>query len=261
MERRKSEQLFERPGARSRSRLDRAEQSRSARFDQRLDAILAATNLLFAREGYHQTSMRDIAAAANVSLANLYHYIDSKERLLFLLQFRAFSGLLTLVQAQLLGVSDPSEQLRVLVHTHVQYAIENLATLKVCSHELDSLTGEAYEEVRRVRRKYFALAQSIIARVLAERDGNHQPDVRIATMSLFGAMNWIYRWYDPLRERSHTRLAAQIFTQFHAGLTLPRLEQNNAGSGKENANGATRKSGTRTRTGRAAPPQSSRHKP
>lgn len=203
----------------------------------RLDRIVAAATEAFARDGYHKATMRQIAregpGGPGVGLAGMYHYVDSKERLLFLIQFRAFSGLLTEVTAKISGVSDPVEQLRLLILTHVQYVAGDMATLKVCSHELDSLTGEAYEQVRRVRRQYYDLARDIVARIIAREranPGGRSPDPRVdlsgrggldesvATMSLFGTLNWIYRWYDPGRDRSPASLAQQVFAQFLAGL-------------------------------------------
>ena len=203
----------------------------------RLGRIVAAATDAFARDGYHKATMRQIAQEGphgpGVGLAGMYHYVDSKERLLFLIQFRAFSGLLTEATASISGVDDPVEQLRRLIHTHVIYVANDMATLRVCSQELDSLTGEAYEQVRRVRRQYYDLARSIVARIIDEArsstaDHTVDPrvdlssrgglDERVATMSLFGTLNWIYQWYDPAQGRSPASLANQIFAQFVAGL-------------------------------------------
>jgi len=203
----------------------------------RLGRIVAAATEAFARDGYHKATMRQIAQEGpdgpGVGLAGMYHYVDSKERLLFLIQFRAFSGLLTEATASISGVDDPVEQLRRLIHTHVLYVAGDMATLRVCSQELDSLTGEAYEQVRRVRRQYYDLARSIVARIIDEArssiiDHAVDPrvdlssrgglDERVATMSLFGTLNWIYQWYDPTQGRSPANLANQIFAQFVAGL-------------------------------------------
>jgi TetR/AcrR family transcriptional regulator, cholesterol catabolism regulator len=217
MDRRKHEQPFGTAGPEQETTL-----SSRDRFDERLETILRASTVLFAREGYHQASMREIARAAGVSLAGVYHYCDSKERLLFLIQFRAFSALLTEVKAALLGVQDPIEQLRTLIHTHVHYVAQNMPSLKVCTHELEALTGEGFQQVRLVRREYYELARGIIGRILEERQGSPL-DVRIATMSLFGMLNWLYRWYDPNRERSPSSLATQIFNQFLPGLLCSEL--------------------------------------
>lgn len=239
MRRQKSEQLFgsvnggsaPRRGRPARPKTGRPAQRKGRRSHgpglngrpDRLQRILDAATHVFARDGYHQASMRRIARAQpgpGVGLAGLYHYVDSKERLLFLIQFHAFSALLTEVTAAINGVDDPVEQLRVLIHTHVSYVAQNMAALKVCSHELDSLTGEAFEQVFRVRRRYYELARSIIGRVLEEcrSEQGTTLDVRVATMSLFGTLNWLYRWYDPNQDRSPASLANQIFTQFISGV-------------------------------------------
>lgn len=191
---------------------------RPDRYHQRLDRILAAAVGVIARDGFDKASMREIARASKVSLAGLYHYLDSKEHLLFLIQFRAFSALLTEVQSRLSGVEDPEEQLRVLVRTHVQFVARSMGTLKVCSHELDSLGGEGYECVRRIRREYYDLVRNLVARLLRDRADAPGLDPRIATMCLFGTLNWLYRWYDPQRDRSPTSLANHICAQFLEGL-------------------------------------------
>ncbi len=211
----RSEQTF---GSAKAARPARRAASHRVRFDARLDAILEAATRVIARDGFEKASMRAIARASGVSLSGLYHYFDAKDRLLFLIQFRAFSALLTEVRARLNGVDDPAEQIRILVRTHVSYVVRTMAALKVCSHELDSLSGEAYEQVRRVRREYYELARSIVARLIRLRPGAPAVDPRIATMSLFGMLNWLYRWYDPKRDRSPATLANRIADQFLTGI-------------------------------------------
>ena len=186
-------------------------------YDERLNRILEAATGVIARDGYEKASMRAIAAAAGVSLAGLYHYFDSKERMLFLIEFRSFSSLLNNLREKLHGVDDPVEQLRVMVRAHVTYFASNMAALKVCSHELDSLTGPAYEETRRIRREYYEMARAIVARILGSGEAQ-ELDARVTTMSLFGTLNWLYRWYDPKKDRSPSGLANQISTQFLQGV-------------------------------------------
>jgi AcrR family transcriptional regulator len=186
--------------------------------DERLNRILEAAMGVIAREGYGKATMRAIARAAGVSLAGLYHYFDGKETMLFLIQFRTFSTLVNNLREKLHGVDDPVDQLRVMVRAHVSYFATNMAALKVCSHELDSLTGPAYEETRQVRREYYELTRSIVERILRAGTPPDTLDPRVATMSLFGTLNWLYRWYDPKRGRSPSSLASQISTQFLQGV-------------------------------------------
>lgn len=205
MESRKTEQLFE--------SLDHRDG-----FDERLTRILEVATVVIARLGYAKASMRAIATATGVSLAGLYHYFDSKEMMLFLIQFRTFSSLLNNLREKLHGVSDPVEQLRVMVRAHVSYFAANMAALKVCSHELDSLSGDAYDETRRIRREYYELTRSIVDRVVGTAAVNGSLDRHVATMSLFGTLNWLYRWYDPKKDRPPSALANQISNQFLQGV-------------------------------------------
>ena len=187
-------------------------------YEQRLSHILEAATHTIARAGYEKASMRAVAKATGVSLAGLYHYFDSKEKMLFLIQFRTFSSLLNNLKEKLVDVTEPVEQLRVLIRAHVAYFAANMAALKVCSHELDSLNGSSYEETKLIRRDYYELSRAIIDRVMAEQAPDSQLDHHVATMSLFGTLNWLYRWYDPKRGPSAAAVASQITNQFLHGL-------------------------------------------
>jgi AcrR family transcriptional regulator len=183
----------------------------SATYDQRLNRILEAATELIAKVGYERASMRAVARITGASLAGLYHYVPNKERMLFLIQHRTFNALLNNLREKLLGVDDPAEQVRLMVRTHVDYFAANMAALKVCSHELDTLTGEAYEETFRIRREYYQLVRGMVERLLGERASELDP--HLATMSLFGMLNWLYRWHDPKR-RSSASVANQLAAQF-----------------------------------------------
>jgi AcrR family transcriptional regulator len=186
-------------------------------YDERLNRILAAATVLIARTGYDKASMRAVARAAGVSLAGLYHYFDSKDKMLFLIQFRTFNALVNTLREKLHGVHHPVEQLRVMVRAHVGYFAANMAALKVCSHELDSLAGASYEETRQIRRDYYHLARAIVDRVLDTHAPESSVDRHVATMSLFGTLNWLYRWYDPRRGPAPGAVANQIAAQFLYG--------------------------------------------
>lgn len=209
----KFEQLFESPATDSRRSSDAKES-----YDDRLTAILEAATLVFAREGYEGASMRAVAKASGVSLAGLYHYFESKERMLFTIQFRSFNSLLNNLTEKLHGVEDPVEQLRVMVRTHVSYFASNMAALKVCSHELESLSGDAYAELRDIRHAYYEQTRNIVARVIEQHAPEDTHDHHVSTMCLFGMLNWLYRWYDPKNSKSPTALANQICRQFLRGL-------------------------------------------
>jgi AcrR family transcriptional regulator len=210
-----TEQAFESPlGVSTQRASDQGQES----YDDRLNRILVAATDVIARVGYERATMRLVARAAGVSLAGMYHYFDSKERMLFLIEYRTFNALVTKLRENLLGVEDAVEQLRTMIRTHVNYFAANMAALKVCSHELDSLSGASYEETRRLRHDYYGIARSIVERLLEGQVGVEGIDRHIATMSLFGMLNWLYRWYNPQRGRAPNAVANQLTGQFLRGL-------------------------------------------
>jgi AcrR family transcriptional regulator len=210
----RAEQLFGRQAAPP----SRASSDAKEGYEQRLGHILAAACGVIARLGYERASMRAVAKATGVSLAGLYHYFDSKEKMLFLIQFRTFSALHQNLIEKLHGVEVPEEQLRVMIRAHLGYFAANMDALKVCSHELDTLSGSAYEQTRDIRRAYYTLTRSIIERLLDA----HAPGVplnwHVLTMSLFGTLNWLYRWYDPAGGPSVATVSNQIASQFLHGI-------------------------------------------
>lgn len=194
-------------------------------YDQRLNHLLEIATQIIAQVGYDKASMRTVAKAAGVSLAGMYHYFDSKEKMLFLIQFRTFGALLNNLREKLIGTEDPVEQLRIMIRSHVTYFAANMAALKVCSHELDVLTGSGYEETSRIRREYYQLTRSIVDRIFQKLHPDSTMDHYVATMALFGMLNWLYRWYKPGEDRSPAGLANMIMELYLNGITGPVSEK------------------------------------
>jgi len=194
------------------------ERTSTLNTEQRLDHILEIATVCIARDGYTKASMRTIAAAAGISLAGLYHYFENKEKMLFLIQFRSFSALLRRLQERLHGIKSPEDRLRVAVLAHVMHYAHDKPALRLCAHEFDTLTGQAHEEVARLRHQIYDILRAIVDRLLEECAHNSSLNAHVATMSLFGSLNWLYQWYDPREDRSPAGLAQLISDQFLGGL-------------------------------------------
>jgi AcrR family transcriptional regulator len=161
-----------------------------APFDERLAGLLRAAAQVFARKGYHATTMRDLARASGMSLAGMYHYVRGKEDLLYQIQQRCFAGVLTGAEAAVARHRHPDERLRAFVRHHLAFFAAQPAEMKVLSHEADSLTGNRAEEILALKRRYARMLQALVAAA----DGSHPS---VAAYALFGMMNWTYTWYRP----------------------------------------------------------------
>ena len=164
------------------------------RYDEKLQRILKESSAIFADKSYHQASVRDISAATGISLSGLYYYFRSKEELLFLIQSHCFETILERIRHDLVEVRDPEERLRTLIRNHLTFFADNMAEMKVLSHEGHTLTGEYGQRILEQKREYSEVVQSILTSLAPE---GTSVDPRVATFSLFGMMNWIYTWYRP----------------------------------------------------------------
>ncbi|MGH7459155.1 MAG: TetR/AcrR family transcriptional regulator [Longimicrobiaceae bacterium] len=186
---------------------------RTARYDEKLESILHTAAGIFADKGYHRASIRDIARGTKVSLSGLYYYFDSKEELLFLIQDHAFGTLLERLERRLEGVDDPRERLRLLVENHLRFFAENMAEMKVLSHEARSLSGDYRSKVNAKKQRLTDTAMEIV-RGLKPAAG---VDLRVATFGLFGMMNWLYNWYRPGVDVPVETLAGDVTSIFLDG--------------------------------------------
>ena len=196
----------------------------SPAHDQKLEALLAEAARVFAHHGYHRTSMRDLSRETGVSLSGLYYYVRSKEELLFLIQERNFSAVLGLMRERLAGISDPIERLTRFIENHLDYFASHMPEMKVLSHEAGALGADYLGRVNAIKHDYTRALMDILADV-ERSNGPAHVNRRVATYTLFGMMNWIYNWYDPLGDVGVEALAQNMCRLFLGGYVgLPVAE-------------------------------------
>src|SRR5216117_479905 len=96
-----------------------------SRFDRRLSSILRHATDVFYEKGYEGASMRDLSRASGISLAGLYHYFESKEKLLYLIQRTTFRTIIDHVRERLAVTTDPEARVRIFIRNHLGYFLAN----------------------------------------------------------------------------------------------------------------------------------------
>ncbi|HEX9703873.1 MAG TPA: TetR/AcrR family transcriptional regulator [Gemmatimonadales bacterium] len=188
-------------------------------YDARLDHLLTQAARVFAQQGYHPTTMRDLAAASGMSLAGMYYYVRGKEELLLVIQERCFTRVLEGAQAAVRGARDPLEKLHRFIRHHVTFFARHMPEMKVLSHEANALSGEGRRRVNAIKRRYVDLLESLLREAAPDEPGGERS---AAAYALFGMMNWIYNWYDPAGTLDPERLAALLSRIFLGGFVEAR---------------------------------------
>src|SRR5947209_11381085 len=134
----------------------------ATRFDKRLAEILTHATDVFCEKGYEGASMRDLSRATGISLAGLYYYFESKEKLLYLIQKHAFSTIVERLRERLAGMRDPEQRIRVFIQNHLEYFLANQKAMKVLSHEDEALKGEFGAEIAAIKREYYRICLALV---------------------------------------------------------------------------------------------------
>ena len=151
-----------------------------------------------------------------MSLAGLYYYFESKERLLFLIQKHTFTTIVQRLKARLDGVSDSEQRVRIFILNHLEYFLANQAAMKVLSHEAEVLKNGFATELAAIKREYYRICVGLMEELKRER--GMQFSTRIAVLSLFGMMNWIYTWHNPRVDADAKQLANEMSDIFLRGV-------------------------------------------
>jgi AcrR family transcriptional regulator len=186
-------------------------------YDEKLQQILKTSAKIFAEKGFHHTSVRDISRATKMSLSGLYYYFTTKEELLYLIQERCFVTLLQHWEQVDLPELDTRARIRAFAENHLGFFLHNMPEMKVMAHEDESLTGEFDDKILVLKRRYVKVIMDLIGE-LQKHNGNKGVDLRLATFSLFGMMNWIYTWYQPKRDLPFPQLIEQMLRMYFFGL-------------------------------------------
>jgi AcrR family transcriptional regulator len=197
------------------TKTDQSNIRRNRQYEKRLNSILKAASTVIARDGYEGASVRKVAARAGVGLSGIYYYFTNKDELLYAIQINTFTTLVELLKERLSGLENPKDKLRAVIKNHIEFFVNNINDLKVCVHEIESLSGAYYKDVLKIRQQYFKLVKNVVAENLSKGE---KLDPALVSLYLFGSLNWIYMWYDPQVNSDVTELTDQLMTIFTKGI-------------------------------------------
>ena len=194
---------------------------RAAGYDDQRDAIVARAAELFARHGYHATSMHRVAEAAGLSKATLYHYYRDKDALLVHIADGHVSRLQSLVlDTRALGLK-PEAHLRELVRRIVEEYADAQHAHRVLTEDVKFLAPADRQRILDKEREVVAGVAAVVAAL--------RPELKPAllakpmTMLLFGMINWMFTWMKPDGALDYETLAPMVAELFLGGLPAVRL--------------------------------------
>jgi AcrR family transcriptional regulator len=169
--------------------------------------VVDAAAKLFSARGYADASVQDIADELGILKGSLYHYIDTKEDLLFRLLEEVHED----VKVIMLEVAarqdlDPLARIVLYVRRTVEYSIRHVMKISVYHHDVDRLTDHRRKVIFGHRKEHEGFLTGLILE--AQRAGQADPalDATILTNCIFGTVIWVYQWYRPAANAARVEL-------------------------------------------------------
>jgi AcrR family transcriptional regulator len=161
------------------------------------DSILEAAARLFRRQGYSATTLRQIAATAEIKAASIYYYFDSKEAILNEVLHRGLLGVFEAVKTALKQAGRVSHRRRIglAIEAHLVALLEASDFTSANIRIYGQLPEHLKKPHRPLRRAYARYWDRLF--LDARRAGEIRADIEIVPLRIFvlGALNWTIEWF------------------------------------------------------------------
>ncbi|MEA2900002.1 MAG: TetR/AcrR family transcriptional regulator [Bradyrhizobium sp.] len=190
---------------------------RSTLRERRRQAIIRAAATAFNRQGFHNTSMDDLAAALNTSKPTLYQFFKNKQKLLYACHQHAMDhGEAGLAMAHRDGRSG-REKLAIYCRRYMHGVMHDFGSCAVLT-DLDALQPDDRAAAIDRRAKISAATREIIEEGL--RDGTFASvDSKLASLFVLSVANWILIWYRPDGDKTRDEIVEAFIGMIERGLT------------------------------------------
>jgi AcrR family transcriptional regulator len=199
-------------GARRRSRRPHnADPTATTRVD-----ILKSAAKAFRRLGYHGATVEQIAAALHMKKGNLYYYFKNKEEILFACHQYSLDQLVAILdQVERSGL--PADQkLRRLIVAFVHTILDELHGTALFL-DLEALSPAHLRAVIARRDRFEHGVRMVLSEGMSS--GTFDPgDPKLLAFAVFGAVNWIPRWFNPRGAATSQEIADRFADYLIGGL-------------------------------------------
>jgi AcrR family transcriptional regulator len=171
----------------------------SAKPPKRRDReVLEVAARVFSEKGYADASVQDVADELGILKGSVYHYIDSKEDLLYRLLEEVHEDVERILEDVANRENlDSLERLSAYIREQVDYNARNVAKIAIYYNDAQHLGGERRLQIYRRRSAHERFVRKLIEEAQKSGQAEAARDAKALMNCVFGMMIWVYQWYRP----------------------------------------------------------------
>lgn len=194
-------------------------------FQKTRDLLVREAVELFFQYGYTKTPIRKITQNLDVENTIIYYYFRNKDELLFSIIEGVVDDMLCGLEYVIHCFNDPLDRVQQMIFFQISLLGDKKREVKIFVEDKDKLTPEMQKKIRdKERRIYDLYAEQLALLIKSGRIRN--AEIPVITFALFGAINWIYRWYKEEGSLSLEAVAMRTIEIIFAGLMPERPDGN-----------------------------------
>lgn len=188
------------------------------------ERIIATALRLFEAYGYHGVTVDHIVRECKTSKGGFYHHFKSKDELLYTMHDSFITYVIDKAQEAYEKWETPAERLYAIVRSFVMMFDMYRAQVTVFYQESLYLAPEYFQEIKRKRERYKEMMFGLVQEGIESGQFRSEIPIPIASMAIFGMINWTYKWYKAEGKYSVSEIA-DIYADLvlHATLTTEAL--------------------------------------
>ncbi|MBA3824097.1 MAG: TetR/AcrR family transcriptional regulator [Ktedonobacterales bacterium] len=185
------------------------------------EKLLRVAARLFRQHGYAATSTQQLATELGLQKGSLYHHIEKKEELLYLICMDALMHIQLAVEKAIEPISDPGDRLRTLIRAHTCTALDDQDKFATALLDNRELSDENKSTIMELHDYYEGVVQEVIRACQEAGIVRRDTAPRQLTLFLLSMMNFTAFWYRPDGKLTPDDLADQFIQQFLQGAGVP----------------------------------------
>ena len=175
------------------------------------DDLFRVAAELFAEHGYHGTGLSDLERATGLGRGSIYHYVSSKDDLLFGITSQYLVGLIATGEELLASDLEPEERLRLLSREVMTVIVEHLPEMTVCFRDMHEVAEPQRAEVLELHRRYEEVWEATLQRGLEQ--GRFRTADHLIVKAILGLHHYAYLWVQPAGPMTPEQIA-DVFSDF-----------------------------------------------